>query len=482
MNTTPAQQLEKLPEGRRRAYGPRRPWPRPPVPGQEGKGPTVTDLPWRTELEFQRAIGKRLIAASATGWIRPLAKSMVQPYPDELDDQKILDLLFGTVFCRFVTMPLSVQDENLFAPFLESRRPDEVDFKVDFSAVSRIHTLPGIYAAPTVTLGRMSPDGTKRLMAMHISGLMLTPADENAWALARYFFMQGAGLHGVLVHHTPLHFQFDAINAISISLLPPAHPLMRLLAPHFQFTLSLNRAALHSRLSILTNNQMLAFATFPGDSPSIHHFQATGWSGIEGNNAYPVYKFPRRPPPVYGELGVFLGKYYDVIRGFVGRVIETIPDDDPHIPVWADEISRWVPGFPDASEMRTPGLLGDVAAYIVWGTSVAHSTEHYGLMEDIPLGAIPLRLRVPPPFSRNMPPLDRRRLTKMNDIFRQRVAWEVLVADHAATYLCDSRYHFEADALRQANGTFLENLKQLDAAQTGRRFIPLKRVARSIQF
>jgi hypothetical protein len=438
-------------------------------------------VPWRTELEFQRTVGKRILGSVAFGWFGPLWRALRRPYPADLDDAMVLGILFGTVFSRFITTELDAADQNLFEAFLASRRPDEVDFKIDFSAVSRIHTLPGIYVAPTIALGRIAADGSRRFLAMRINGLTLTPEDGHAWALARYFFMQGAGLHAVLVHHTPLHFQFDAVNAISMSLLPPGHVLHRLLQPHFQFTLSLNKAALHSRLSILTNNQLFAYSTFPGDEASTHHFQASGWSGVEGNQAYPAYQFHRRPPRIFGELGQFLDAYYDEILRFTKGVTAAIPADDPHVLRWADEVSAWVPGFPNAQEIQAPGVLAEVAAYCVWGTTVAHSTEHYGLIEDIPLLAIPLRLRIAPPFSRNIPAFNQRALTTFGDTFRQRVAWEWLVRDHTVTRLNDVGYNFDAAELRRANDEFRMGLRDLDSNLRIRRFVPLKRIARSIQ-
>jgi len=474
--------LAGLPEGRRRVNGPGRPWPRPPVAGHEGMGPTVTDIPFKMELDFQRHIGLRLALSMAVGLVEPLIWSQRHRKPAELDDVAIVELFFNTILSRNITFGLDPQDELVFERYLADRQEGDVDFKIDFSALSRLHTRPDIYVAPTVTLGRIAADGSKRLVAMRVNGMTLTPADGNAWALSRHFLMQGAGLHGVLVHHTPLHFQFDAINAITTTLLPETHTLRRLLAPHFEFSLSLNRAALHSSLSILTNKAYLPFATFPGDSASIHHLQASGWSGIEGNRAYPAYRFARRPEPVYGDLGRFLDGYFKVIRQFTARVTETMAADDPLVLAWADEVSEWLPGFPDAAEMRVPGVLADVTATIIWGTSVVHSTEHCGLVDDIPLDAIPLRLRVMPPVSRTMPALDRRALTKSGDMFRQRVAWEMLVRDHAATSLFDTRYSFELPALKQANIQFLDDLKKVDEALPVRRYVPLRRIARSIQF
>src|SRR3954471_822653 len=94
--------LAALPEARRRVPSPRKPWPRPPVPGQEGKGPTVTDIPLAMELHFQRHIGLRLIC-SLGALPQHLLWSRRHPCPEPLDDGSVLDLFFGTIFSRFVT-------------------------------------------------------------------------------------------------------------------------------------------------------------------------------------------------------------------------------------------------------------------------------------------------------------------------------------------------------------------------------------------
>src|SRR3954471_9048427 len=107
--------LAALPEARRRVPSPRKPWPRPPVPGQEGKGPTVTDIPLAMELHFQRHIGLQLIGASA-GLIQHFAWTRRNPCPEALDDAKILDLFFDTILSRFVSFALDPQDEANFAP------------------------------------------------------------------------------------------------------------------------------------------------------------------------------------------------------------------------------------------------------------------------------------------------------------------------------------------------------------------------------
>jgi hypothetical protein len=476
-------QLSGLPEGRRNVYGPSRLWPRPPVPGQEGMGPTVTKIPFKLTMDFQRHIGTRLAANMAAGMLEPIFWSQRHQKPAELSDELILRLLFNTILSRSITLQLDPQDEVAFAPYLGVKQEGEIDFKIDFTALGRLRGLPKMYVTPTVTLGRIAADGTPRLIAMRINGMTLTPSDTNAWALGRHFLMQGAGLHGVLVHHTPLHFQFDAINAITNSLLPETHTLRRLLAPHFRFTLNLNKAALHSRLSILTNKSYLAYATFPGDEASIHHFQAAGWSGIEGNSAYPAYSFKRKPELLFGNLGIFLDEYYKVVRRFTARVAASIPADDTSVPAWAEAISEWLPGFPNAAEMqRDPEALADVAAMVIWGTSVVHSTEHCGLVDDIPLDAIALRLRMMPPVSRVMPEFDRGALTTKIDMFRQRVAWEVLVRDRPATRLFDTDYDFPATELQTANKDFLLDLERMDQRLSVRPFIPLRRIARSIQF
>src|SRR5437016_2484091 len=98
-------------------FGARTPWPQAPVPGQEGKGPTVLHVPFSTELEFQRTIGTRILGSVAFGWLGPLWRALRRPYPLELDDAAVLKILFETVFSRFIVTDLDVADQNRFEAF-----------------------------------------------------------------------------------------------------------------------------------------------------------------------------------------------------------------------------------------------------------------------------------------------------------------------------------------------------------------------------
>jgi hypothetical protein len=448
----------------------------------------VRELPPAEYLEFAAVIAPRLAGKLARRWIEPVARTVLHRWPLSLDDAEILALVFDTVFCRFLTFALDPADEAAFAEPLAAaaaapaagRRAEQAWFKLDFSAIRGMRLLPGIYAAPVVALG-VEERGARRLVAMRIGGFLLRPEDQNAWARARYFLLQAAGLHATLVHHTPLHFQYDAIAAVTATVLPEEHLLRRLLRPHFRFSLALNQAALHSPLSILSNHPLLPFATFPFDRASVHRFQAIGWSGIEGNSAYPAHRFSARPRPVHGELGRFLELYYAALHPFVERVVERIPPDDAAVRSWANALHEWLPGFPDATAIAAPGILADVATACVWGPSVVHSTEHFGLAHHIPLGAIPLRLREPPPFSRVAAPLRRERLATREDELRQRMAWEVLIRGGATTRLDELRYGFADPTLREANDELRASLRRLDANLPVRRFAPLSAMAQSIQ-
>jgi hypothetical protein len=171
-----------------------------------------------------------------------------------------------------------------------------------------------------------------------------------------------------------------------------------------------------------------------------------------------------------------------VIRAFVGRVLGRLDAGDPHTARWAGEIARWVPGFPGHPEIAAPDALVETVTACIWGASVVHSTEHHGLVHDVPLAAIPLRLRVPPPFSREVPEVDRRALTTRSDAWRQLLAWDVLVRARPATRLDRVSYDFDDPELRSASAAFLVALREHDQNLTGRRFAPLDRMAVGIQF
>jgi hypothetical protein len=112
--------------------------------------------------------------------------------------------------------------------------------------------------------------------------------------------------------------------------------------------------------------------------------------------------------------------------------------------------------------------------------SVVHSADHHGYGQE-PISRLPLRLRVPPPASRRSPRLDRGRLVWKRDVFRQWLARRMYFEPSTVVSLVDVKYGFDDSRLQADAAAFRQRLLRLDR-KLPRRFIPLERIASSIQF
>ena len=65
--------------------------------------------------------------------------------------------------------------------------------------------------------------------------------------------------------------------------------------------------------------------------------------------------------------------------------------------------------------------LAEAVSTFIHTVSVAHSADHFAYSQQ-PMNVAPLRLRVPPPASKRMEPLDRSRLLWRRDAFRHWMA------------------------------------------------------------
>jgi hypothetical protein len=282
-------------------------------------------------------------------------------------------------------------------------------------------------------------------------------------------------------HHTPLHFPLDTINAVSKSVLPPGHALAQTLAPHFRFSLPLNEAALYSKSSILQNNAALLYSPFATDKESVYRLTCMGYGGIPGNSAYPRWRYSPTPEPIMGDYGVFLQRYYDATLDFTRHIAAAIQPGDAAVSEWADAIASFLPGFPDSSEIADRELLARVIAKTIWSASVAHAADHHDF-GNIPIGKIPLRLRVPPPSRAESASGPRKSPGRWSDAVRHEMARVLFFREDTVTRLIDVRYGFTPPSLQSAGRDFVKRLHEVDATLPVRRFIPLEKIPASIQF
>ncbi|HVH98791.1 MAG TPA: hypothetical protein VM869_08775 [Enhygromyxa sp.] len=359
-------------------------------------------------------------------------------------------------------------------------------FIADFSIFDELPTFPGTYAAGTTVLFKRDAPGARlSVVSIRINGLELTPADGDAWELAKLFTMQGATIRLVYSTHALLHFPVDAINAITKDRLPTNHVLFQLLIPHTDLQLVLDKTVQTSFTSPLMNHQLFPWCAHTGPVSGLVRTLEQLYLGVEDNPAYPAYhyKHPRRTEEKYVN---FLEAYYQTILRFVQKVLAKVEDDDAQVKQWADYIAAHVPGFPDGDHIferdADSGLrnLDWAVATFIWDVSVGHTTDHYN-MGLLDINENPFRVRVPPPNSKDAT-FDRKALRRWTDFVRYKLFWRLFLTATTVYRLAKVRYPFEDPELRRYNDEFLADLKRTAEQLKGDEFIPLRKIARSVQF
>jgi hypothetical protein len=361
-------------------------------------------------------------------------------------------------------------------------------FVADFSIFEDLPTYPGTYAAATTVLfKRDAPKARLDVVSIHVNGLELTPKDGDAWELAKLFVMQGATIRLVYSTHALLHFPVDSINAISKDRLPTDHVLFQLLIPHTDLQLVLDKVVQTGTMSPLLNHQIFPWCAHTGPGAGLVRTLEQLYLGVEDNPAYPAYhyKHPRRTAEE--KYVNFLEAYYQTILRFVRKVLAKVEDGDPIVRQWADYIAEYVPGFPDGDHIFTPydsvseyRNLDWAVATFIWDVSVGHTTDHYN-MGLLDINENPFRIRVPPPASKDAT-FDRKALRKWSDFVRYRLFWRLFLTATTVFRLENVRYPFTDPELRRFNDEFLLDLERTAKAMSGDEFIPLREIARSVQF
>ena len=360
-------------------------------------------------------------------------------------------------------------------------------FIADFSIFDELPTFPGTYAAGTTVLfKRDAPKARLSVVSIRVNGLELTPADGDAWELAKLFTMQGATIRLVYSTHALLHFPVDSINAITKDRLPTNHVLFQLLIPHTDLQLVLDKTVQTSFTSPLMNHQVFPWCAHTGPVEGLVRTLEQLYLGVEDNPAFPPYhyKHPRRTPEE--KYVNFLEAYYQTILSFVKKVLVEVEDGDPHVKQWADYIAAHVPGFPDSEHIferdAETGLrnLDWAVATFIWDVSVGHTTDHYN-MGLLDINENPFRVRVPPPTSKDTT-FDRKALRRWTDFFRYKLFWRLFLTATTVYRLENIRYPFRDPQLRRYNDEFIADLKRTAERLKEDEFIPLREIARSVQF
>jgi hypothetical protein len=426
-----------------------------------------------------------------------------------------------------------------YSKFLRPRRPAQLDQTIfrerlgpfdrnlrylisDFTTMALIKPYRGIHVAPTVSLFSQPRSRTRtgrrkpcRLMAIAIGHpvgadwryVVLKPGDGAAWTLAKYFVIQGAGHMICLNGHPASHFPYDTVNAVTTSALPMDHTLFRLLKPHLDLHLAVDRAVLEGGNSIVSQTRGEFYAPFAGPGPEVRKLVPTGYAGFDpphgialaGTRRQPknygrwMYPTPKTAGRIPSDYGIVLRAYYATIRRFVAEVVahmyaqrdsEVGCGEQHYIRLWADYIAPWLPGFPDGGRILAPvkgrepwSNLTDAVTTYIWDVAVAHSLEHATFHRLGPL-LTSFRIRVPPPTAPGGEEVKRSKIVHGWDIFKATLAFHMFFKPHVIKKLIDVEYDFPCPALQDAVKRF-----HADLAATEQRLIRNKvNVARYIRY
>lgn len=448
------------------------PQPCPRFPGQ--MAPAVFNIPESEYREYYRTVVRRYIQmlASETWDCLRVARSP----PPPLDDAQLAELLWATPFSRFLTPTLDPDDRQVFADVLAELPPGVSLYKVDHTHIEHQEALPGVRISPTLALFAAHRDGLRPL-AIRIGGHTARPGSGESWERARLFLLQGCSLALVGGVHSTLHFPADSVIAVTRALLPPAHPVARLITAHGYLQLPLDHGVRWNPRSYAHNSQQELYTAFPMSREGIFRSFSRYYTGVEGNSAYPAYRYPLAPPDIPGPYGTVLRRYYAAVHTFCMQVAAAA--SPAPLQRWADALHGLVPGFPSAAEIADVDVLGRVLTGFVHSCSIWHALEHH-LYSQIPIHHNPHRLRVDPPVGGDLPTQFWQR-TRQTDLFRQELGRRMFYKPHTLRSILSVDHGFHSPALQSAAADFKRDLRDIDRRLPAQ-YRGLEHIACSIQF
>ncbi|RYE95043.1 MAG: hypothetical protein EOO75_00320 [Myxococcales bacterium] len=448
--------------------------------------PGVAHVPWSDQFDWNWHVGARyirqlLLTATPAAALWALRSRGLKP----VSDARFAEILTDGIISKFV-VPLEPIDEALFAPQLAaSSWPAWC--KSDFRPMELIGNPIEGETTPTVVLWQDTGDHRFVAHAIAVGAEVFTPGDGARWEAAKYFALQGAGVLTTILMHPLLHFPSDTVNAITRTRLHETHLLRRLLRPHLRLSLEVNEVVLHGTATVLRPGFL--YSPYPGKLPEHRRVVSVLWQGYPAgapSAAYPAYRFPMSKPVVRSGYGEFLGRYWDVIYDFVTQVVTQIDTDDSDVRWWAHHISRWLPDFPDETQIFVGDNLARAVTSVIHTVSVAHTADHWIYHYDVDPREVPFRLRMAVPgSSSDYPAPDPARLVTRWDNLNYRMCSDLFFKPFTVAGLASVDYGFEPTALQQLNVDFRAALAGVERTmkQEGRKiYIALDDIATSVQF
>jgi hypothetical protein len=437
----------------------------------------VVHVPLSEWIDWWAHIGSRYMLGLLTVPYE-YAVSFFNPGLAVVTDKDFTRLVSHSMISKFLCPKFDPHDHEIFQGHDLSGK-----YIIDLEAIRVVKPFKGLYASGTKTLfKREGMDYYAEAIWVDQTKTLLTPADGEAWELAKYFVLQGCAIAATLVVHPLIHFPLDSVNAVTKTALPTWHPLFRLLWPHLRFTLPLENAVLNFGSSLLQSKWWMPYAPYPGSAAGLRDLLVEGFKGIKGNLSYPAYVYPLSPITVFSTYGEFQDAYWPVFQQFARDWLETVKSDDALVLSWAKFLSHQIPGFPsDEVIMQKDTFINTVASYL-WQVTVGHSIDHYnyGLMD---VREVPLRLRQAPP-KKGDKLINRFKLVRFWDSGKYRMARKLFFRSNTVTALIDAQYDCKTASERAAVARFKAGLKAVDqqVKDRGIQYMPLQEIAASIQY
>jgi len=459
--------------------GVRTPWPRPSPWGWRRFAPAVLAIPEKEYREYMTVIIGRYVRSLKEGWWDAVRIAVGHAGVAPMDDDRLGDLMWGAPFSRFLCPTLDPVDRERFGSAVADAERLGTVYKLDQSHFTGLRPLPGIYLAGTVCLFARTAD---RLVpvAIAVDGRVFRPGDGESWARARYFLIESVSVTLTIGIHPHLHFPMDSVIGVTRLLLPPDHPVARVVEAHAWLQLPLDYGVQFNVRSVVHNHQNEIYTPLPARRDDIFHGIVGPYhAGIPGNSAYPGFRYPMSAPSFPGPYCEFLRRYYEVVLAFCRRVVATIPPDDKAFVRWGTGLHGLLPGFPSPDDMPDPEVRARALCGFVHTVAIWHSTEHY-TYGNLPVNLVPQRLRVPPPTGDDAP-VPTEQWVRPVDLARQEMSRRLFYQAHTVRAFLDVDYGFTDPGMQQAVREFRDALRACDRDQPIN-FLPLDQIACSLQF
>jgi arachidonate 15-lipoxygenase len=258
---------------------------------------------------------------------------------------------------------------------------------------------------------------------------IFTPNDGWNWLIAKTFVEIADGnVHEALTHLGRTHLTMDPFVVASFRQLAPSHPLSHLLQPHFEGTLSINKAA----WGHLIADKGAVEKLFSASIASARGLAVKGVQTLEVMNALLPRTFKARGVddadalpnyPYRDDALLYWNAIKDWVKAYVDLYYTSAADvqQDTELQAWAREIASHeggrVAGLPNDGSIQNVQELTDVLTFVIYTCSVQHAAVNfpqYDIMSYAP--KMPLASYRPAPCSKDpateadflamLPPLD----------------------------------------------------------------------------